>query len=250
MPEKGTDFYDVKDVPHGQVRAFWYHSKVTGAARRAFVYTPPGYDANPARRYPVLYLQHGAGEDERGWGNQGRANVILDNLLAVGKAKPMLVVMDNGYATPAGAKGNAFEDVVLRELVPGVDAEFRTLAERTHRAIAGLSMGAGQALQIGLTHPDTFSYVGAFSGAGRTFDVRTAYGGAFQDAAAFNGRFRLLWIGAGTGEEAFHKSAKAMHAELERVGVRSVFVGQQGTAHEWQTWRRALYDFAPRLFNE
>ena len=250
VPGKGIHFYDVNDVPHGQVRAFWYHSKVTGAVRRAFVYTPPGYDANPTRRYPVLYLQHGAGEDERGWSNQGRANVILDNLLAARKAKPMLVVMDNGYATPAGAKGNAFEAVVLRELVPAVDAEFRTLTDRKHRAIAGLSMGAGQALQIGLTHPDTFSHVGAFSGAARTFDVNTAYDAAFRDAAAFNGRTRLLWIGAGTGEEAFHKSAKAMHAELERVGVRSAFVEQMGTAHEGQTWRRALFDFAPRLFND
>lgn len=250
VPEKGTDFYDVKAVPHGQPRAFWYHSKITGGARRAFVYTPPGYDSDPQKRYPVLYLQHGAGEDERGWGNQGRANVILDNLLAAGKARPMLVVMDCGYATPAGGKGNAFEDVVLRELVPAVDAEFRTRADRAHRAIAGLSMGAGQALQIGLMHPDTFSYVGAFSGAARTFDVRTAYNGAFKDAAAFNGRTRLLWLGAGTSEEAFHKSAKAMHAELERVGVRSVFVEQKGTAHEWQTWRRALFDFVPRLFTD
>jgi len=252
VPGKGTDFYDVKDVPHGQVRAHWYHSKVTGAARRAFVYTPPGYDANPARRYPVLYLQHGAGEDERGWAAQGRANFILDNLLAAGKAEPMLVVMDNGYATRAGTDppANAFEAVVLDDLVPAVDAAFRTRADRAHRAVAGLSMGAGQALQIGLSHQDTFSHVGAFSAPPRPFDVRTAYDGAFKDAAAFNGRVRLLWIGAGTGEEAFHRSAKAMHGELERAGVRSVFVEQKGTAHEWQTWRRTLYDFAPRLFRD
>jgi enterochelin esterase-like enzyme len=250
VPEPGTDFYDVKDVPHGQVRAFTYHSKVTGGARRAFVYTPPGYDAASKRRFPVLYLQHGAGEDERGWTHQGRANVILDNLLAAGKAKPMLVVMDNGYATPAGGKGNAFELVVWRDLIPAVDAEFRTDAGRNYRAIAGLSMGAGQALQIGLTYPDEFSAVGVFSAAPRAFDVGTVYDGAFKNAAEFNRRTRLLWIGAGTGEEAFHKSAKAMHAELERAGVRSVFVEQKGTAHEWQTWRRALHDFAPRLFHE
>ncbi len=252
IPEKGTDFYDVKDVPHGQVRAYWYHSKVTGSPRRAFVYSPPGYDAAPTRRYPVLYLQHGAGEDERGWTTQGRANFILDNLLAAGKARPMLVVMDRGYAAKAGAKppSDAFEEVVLNDLIPGVDAAFRTRAGRDHRAIAGLSMGAGQALQIGLTHPDTFSHVGAFSGAGRTFDVRTAYGGAFADAAAFNRRVRLLWIGAGTGEEAFHTSARAMHGALDRAGIRSVFAEQQGTAHEWQTWRKALHDFAPRLFND
>jgi enterochelin esterase-like enzyme len=252
VPEKGTDFYDVKDVPHGQVRAFWYHSKVTGTPRRAYVYCPPGYDKDPKRRYPVLYLQHGAGEDERGWGNQGRMNFILDSLLAAGKAKPMVVVMDQGYATKAGAKppAGAFEEVMLNDLIPAVDAEFRTLADRDHRAVAGLSMGAGQALQIGLTSLDTFSYVGAFSGAGRKFDVQTSYGGVFKDAAVFNKRVRLLWIGAGTGEEAIHKSAKAMHDELGRAGVKSVFVEQKGTAHEWQTWRKALYDFAPRLFNE
>src|SRR5262249_4411 len=102
VPEKGVDFYDIKDVPHGEVRALWYPSRVTGAWRRAHIYTPPGYDTHPAARYPVLYLQHGAGEDERGWSTQGRMNFILDNLLAVGKARPMLVVMDNGYATRAG----------------------------------------------------------------------------------------------------------------------------------------------------
>jgi enterochelin esterase-like enzyme len=255
VPEKGTDFYDAKDVPHGQVRAFWYHSKVTGTPRRAFVYCPPGYDADAKKRYPVLYLQHGAGEDERGWSTQGRMNFILDNLLAAGKTKPMIVVMDQGYATKAGAKqpgqpANAFEEVVLGDLIPAIDAEYRTLADRDHRAIAGLSMGAGQALQIGLTHLDKFSYVGAFSGAGRKFDVQTAYGGVFKDAAAFNKKVRLLWIGAGTAEEAFHRSGKAMHDELDRAGVKSVFVESKGTAHEWQTWRKALHEFAPRLFQD
>jgi enterochelin esterase-like enzyme len=251
IPEKGTDFYDVKDVPHGQVRAIWYRSKVTGTPRRAFVYCPPGYDKDPAKRYPVLYLQHGAGEDERGWSNQGRMNFILDNLLAAGKARPMLVVMDQGYATKVGTKqGNAFEEVVLSDLIPAVDAEFRTLTDRDHRAIAGLSMGAGQALQIGLTHLDKFTYVGAFSGAGRKFDVQTSYGGVFKDAPAFNKKVRLLWIGAGTAEEGIYKSSRAMHEALDRVGVRSVFVEQKGTAHEWQTWREALYDFAPRLFHD
>ena len=252
VPEKGTDFYDAKDMPHGQVRAYWYHSKVTGTPRWAFVYCPPGYDKDAGKRYPVLYLQHGAGEDERGWTTQGRANFILDNVLAAGKEKPMLVVMDQGYATKAGAKppANAFDAVVLTDLIPAVDAEFRTLADRDHRAIAGLSIGAGQALQIGLTNLDKFAYIGAFSGAGRKFDVQTSYGGVFKDAAGFNKKVRLLWIGAGTGEEAFHKSAKAMHEALGQAGVKSVFVEQKGTAHEWQTWRKALFDFAPRLFND
>jgi enterochelin esterase-like enzyme len=263
VPEKGVDFYDPRDVPHGEVRARWYRSAVTGQWRRAHVYTPPDYDANPRARYPVLYLQHGAGEDERGWAAQGRMNFILDNLIAAGKARPMLVVMDKGYAVRVGApaakgkKGgpfgdmSAFEDVVLKDLIPMIDATYRTLPDRQHRAVAGLSMGGGQALQIGLRHPDKFSYVGAFSGAlfGKP-DLKTAYGGAFADAKAFHEKFHLLWLGAGTGEERFHKSARALHEALDRAGIKSVFVESPGTAHEWQTWRRALHDFAPRLFRE
>jgi len=263
VPEKGVDFYDAKNVPHGEVRARWYHSSVTGQWRRAYVYTPPDYDANPQTRYPVLYLQHGAGEDERGWSTQGRMNFILDNLIAAGKAKPMLVVMDRGYAARAGAAGapaarsgpfagtSAFEDVVLKDLIPMIDSTYRTLSDREHRAMAGLSMGGGQTLQITLRHLDTFSHIGVFSGAlfGK-FDPKTAYGGAFSDPTAFNEKVRLLWLGAGSGEERFVKSARALHEALERDGIKSVFVESQGTAHEWQTWRRALYDFAPRLFRD
>ena len=175
IPEKGVDFYHAKDVPHGEVRSRWYKSKVTGQTRHVMVYTPPGYDADPKKRYPVLYLQHGGGEDETGWTRQGHVNFILDNLIAAGRPVPMIVVMEKGYATRAGAAaepsgqgqgdGGAFEDVVLKDLIPMIDSTYRTIADRDHRAIAGLSMGAGQAMQIGLTHLDTFSAVGAFSGA-------------------------------------------------------------------------------------
>jgi enterochelin esterase-like enzyme len=263
VPEKGVDFYDAKDVPHGEVRARWYRSAVTGQWRRAYVYTPPDYDANPRTRYPVLYLQHGAGEDERGWSAQGRMNFILDNLIAADKARPMLVVMDKGYATRPGAPvakapgggafgpGSPFEEVVLKDLIPMIDATYRTLSDREHRAMAGLSMGGGQTLQITLRHLDMFSHIGAFSGAlfGK-LDTKTAYGGAFSDPAAFNEKVRLLWLGAGSGEQAFVKSARALHEALDRIGIKSVFVESPGTAHEWQTWRRALYDFAPRLFRD
>jgi enterochelin esterase-like enzyme len=266
VPEKGADYYEAKEVPHGEVRALWYHSKVTGKARRAFVYTPPGYDAAADTRYPVLYLQHGAGEDERGWTTQGRANFILDNLLAAKKAKPMIVVMDNGYAdrrTPAGpAPGaerpapvrfdfRAFEEVVLSELIPQVDGAYRTHADRDHRALAGLSMGGMQALQIGLNHLDQLAYVGSFSGPPLGgFDVKTSYNGAFGDAAAFNRKVRLLWLGAGTGEEPFAARMQAMHGALDKAGVKHVVFESRGTSHEWQTWRRSLHDFAPRLFQD
>jgi enterochelin esterase-like enzyme len=256
VPEKGVDFYDAKYVPHGEVRALWYHSKVTGKARRAFVYTPPGYDAAAGTRYPVLYLQHGAGEDERGWTTQGRANFILDNLIAARKAKPMIVVMDNGYADRVGRTARmfdfrGFEEVVTGELIPKIDATYRTLANRDHRALAGLSMGGMQALQIGLTHLDRFAYVGSFSGpAFGRFDVKTSCGGAFRDTAAFNKKVRLLWLGAGTAETRFAAGVQSMHKALEGAGIRHVVFESQGTAHEWQTWRRSLHDFAPRLFRD
>ena len=255
VPEKGVDFYDVKDVPHGEVRAVWYHSKVTGKPRRAMVYTPPGYDKS-TDKYPVLYLQHGAGEDERGWTTQGRANFILDNLIAAKKARPMIVVMDNGYAEKAGQPAKAFdfagfEAVLTGELVPKIDATYRTLADREHRALAGLSMGGMQALQIGLKHLDTFSAVAAFSAPpGAQFDVAKSYGGVFADAAAFNKKVKLLWLGAGTAETRFADGLKAMHTALDKAGVKHVAFESEGTAHEWQTWRRSLHDFAPRLFVE
>jgi enterochelin esterase family protein len=262
VPDPEADFYDARDVPHGDVRALWYHSKVTRKLRRALVYTPPGYDADTARRYPVLYLQHGAGEDERGWTTQGRANFILDNLIATGAARPMIVVMDNGYAersgfqpSPGAGSGrprfdfSGFEAVLLEELVPKVDATYRTLAGREHRALAGLSMGSMQALQVGLAHPDTFAWLGAFSlppiG---SFDVATSYGGVFRDANAFNAKMRLLWLGAGTAEERFAEAARSVHKALDQAGVKHVLFESQGTSHEWQTWRRSLHDFAPRLF--
>jgi len=263
VPEKGVDFYEIQDVPHGEVRAFWYYSKVTEAWRRACVYTPPDYDTNTSARFPVLYLQHGAGEDERGWSTQGRMNFIVDNLLAAKKARPTIVVMDKGYATKPGSADatagrggplsgtSAFEEVVIKDLIPAIDAKYRTIADREHRAMAGLSMGGMQTLQIGLTHLDTFSYLGSFSGPifGK-FDVKTSYGGAFSDPEKFNKQVHLLWFGAGTAEGRFIDSIKQVHEALEKTGIKSVFVSSPGTAHEWQTWRRALHDFMPRLFQD
>jgi enterochelin esterase-like enzyme len=244
VPDPSLDFYDEKDVPHGEVRICWYRSGVTGAFRRAYVYTPPDYDTNPKARYPVLYLQHGAGESERGWTWQGKANLILDNLIAAKRAKPMILVMDNGYAVKQGApaaqsaRGNeAFEDLVVTDLVPMIDRKFRTIADRGHRAIAGLSMGAGQAMQIGLGHLDQFAYIGAFSGgAARTF----------EDPAGTNKMLRLLWIGCGTEDRGYTR-LKAMHEAMTAAGVKHVWAEGPGS-HEWQVWRKHLHEFAPLLF--
>jgi enterochelin esterase-like enzyme len=259
VPEPGADYYEARTGPHGQVRLQLYESKVTGAWRQAYVYTPPDYDVNVKVRYPVLYLQHGAGENATSWTKQGRAHLILDNLIASGKAKPMIVVMETGYATRPGATAvqgaagtpqipNAFEDVVVSDLIPAIDARYRTIADRESRAMAGLSMGGGQTLQITSKNLNLFAWIGSFSAPMRNFDAKTSMNGVLKDAPAFNKRVRLFWIGSGTGETAFHEAASQLHKSLDALGIRHVMFESPGTAHEWQTWRRSLNDFAPRLF--
>jgi enterochelin esterase-like enzyme len=262
IPEKGIDFYHAKDVPHGEVRSRWYKSKVTGQTRHIMVYTPPGYETEIEKRYPVLYLQHGGGEDETGWTRQGRMNFILDNLFAAKKAVPMIVVMEKGYAVGAGKSsgvgglgkgGGAFEDVVLKDLIPMIDSTYRTNADRAHRAIAGLSMGSGQAMRIGLMHLDAFSAIGAFSGGAGKADVKTAFGGVFADPAEFDKKLNLLYLHCGTeGLDArIHPGSKALYETLQKSGIKNVvFRDAKGLGHEWQTWRYALHDFAPRLFQQ
>ena len=275
IPEPGSIYYSAQDVPHGQVREIWYDSKVTGTWRHALVYLPPNYDTQTNVRYPVLYLQHGAGEDETGWIRQGHANFILDNLLAAGKCKPMILVMAYGYARPAGQPlpdltgkpfgspemrqamqqmFQAFEDDLTQVLVPYIDTNFRTIADRDHRAMAGLSMGGMQTFQITFAHLNMFSYIGGFSGAGLAFgnqqpDLKTAYNGALADPAAFAKRVHLLWVGVGTEEPAMmHTGLERLHTSLQEANIQHVFYESPGTSHEWQTWRRDLNDFAPRLF--
>jgi len=259
VPEPGADYYAACDVPHGEVRARWYYSPSTARWRRAHVYTPPDYDAHPEQRYPVLYLQHGAGEDERGWVTQGRANFILDNLLAAGRMTPMIVVMDCGYAlkegeplpVPGGSSHYAaFEQVLVHEVIPMIDATYRTLPDREHRAMAGLSMGSMQTMYITFRHLDLFAWIGSFSGPVLPRDgsgIEQAYDGLLVNPA-LNSKIRLLWIGGGTAEPRIYEPAKAVHEAMEAAGVKHVFFSSEGTSHEWQTWRRCLHDFAPRLF--
>jgi len=264
VPEDGVTYYATKDVPHGDVRIRLYHSKTTGQWRRCFVYTPPDYDSNPGAHYPVLYLQHGSGEDETGWTFQGHANLILDNLIAADKAVPMIVVMDNGYASvpsgpfgPPAARGgefSVFEDVMLKEVIPMIDSTFRTVPDREHRAMAGLSMGANQSLHLATGHLDTFAYMAGFSGTMNglgtdTLDPATAFNGIFKDGAAFNEKVKLLWLGMGTEEpKPFPAAVGAFRAMLDKAGIKYVYFSSPGTSHEWLTWRRDLNDFAPRLF--
>jgi enterochelin esterase-like enzyme len=259
IPEPGVDFYDIKDVPHGQVRMQWYYSKITNAWRRAFIYTPPDYDNHPEQRYPVFILRHGGGEDETGWVEQGRANFIMDNLIAEGKAKAMIVVMDWCQAPtperpvhiPSTPPTPEMKKVTIEELLPMVDATFRTIPDREQRAMAGLSMGSGQTLDIGLTNLDKFAYLGMFSRrtmSDQEFNIPESFGGVFTNAEAFNKKVKLFWWGAGTAEEGIWNATKARLAQLAAAGIKSVFVEFPGTSHEWQTWRKSLYDFAQRLF--
>ncbi len=277
VPEPGSTYYSIQDVPHGPVREAWYNSKVTGTWRPALVYLPPNYDTQVKVRYPVLYLQHGGGEDQTGWIRQGRANVILDNLIAAGSAKPMIIVMAYGYARRAGQvppdltgkpfgspemlkamqdMASAFEDDVTQVLIPYIDSTFRTLSDRDHRAMAGLSMGGMQTFQITLNHLDLFSYIGGFSGAGgmlvmgdRKLDPKTDYKGVFADPAAFSKKVHLLWLGVGTVEpERMRAGLLRLNASLDEAKIPHVFYESPGTDHEWQTWRRDLKEFAPKLF--
>ena len=277
IPEPGTTFYSPQEVPHGQVREIWYYSKVTGSWRHALVYVPPDYETQTKARYPVLYLQHGGGEDETGWIRQGHANFILDNLIAAGSCKPMILVMAYGYARRAGQPvpdltgkpfgspemmramqdmAAAFEDDLTQVLIPYIDSHFRTIPDRDHRAMAGLSMGGMQTFQVTFDHLDVFSYIGGFSGAGgmqlltgQGLDVKTAYNGALADPAAFAKRVHLLWLGVGTEEpDRMRAGIEGLHKSLDEASIKHVFYESPGTSHEWQTWRRDLKDFAPRLF--
>jgi enterochelin esterase family protein len=253
------DFYTPhQGVPQGAVRSIRYYSKVCGQYRRMYVYTPAEYEQNPSKRYPVLYLQHGGGEDETGWIYQGFADVILDNLVAEGKAVPMIIVMVSGVAQKADGSGDGFEAMVTEDVIPLIDQRFRTLADRDHRAVAGLSWGAKQAYDLGLGYRNLFSWIGGFSGiiVIGEFRVRpagyedpeqfaAAYNGIFKDATWFNANYHLLFIANGEAEGAH---LKGMSDLLTERGFNNVFYQSPRTAHEWLTWRRCLKEFAQRLF--
>ena len=299
VPEPAADaeYSSVKDVPHGTVRQQWYFSKVTGAWRQAYVYTPPDYDSAKGK-YPVLYLLHGWGEDERGWTAQGHVDQILDNLIAEKKARPMIVVMDNLNAvkpgesaalyfargsltqavpTPPPAPGatppappasapagraagpgpgrggslasGVFTDMMLSDLMPMVERTFRVAPGRENRAMAGLSMGGAQTFGTALANLDKFAYIGGFSGSsgGRGgFDPKTASGGVFADAAGFNKKVKVLFLGIGSAEG---PGTKTFSEQLTQAGIKNVYYESPGTAHEWLTWRRCLREFAPLLFH-
>ena len=261
--EAAAAFYTPKQgVPQGAVRSVKFYSDVCQEWRRMFVYTPAEYTLNPDKRYPVLYLQHGGGEDETGWIYQGFADVILDNLIAEGKAEPMIIVMNSGYAQHEGSNDSfdAFEEMICNEVIPFVDSNYRTIADRRHRATAGLSWGAKQAYDLALGHPEYFASMAGFSGiivigefnhSNPGFkdpkQLNAAYNGIFSNPKQFNKDTDLLFIANG---EAEGNHLADMSKVLKKKGIKNTYYQSPKTAHEWLTWRRCLYNYAQLLFKE
>ncbi len=252
VPAHDREFYANKnDVPHGQMREVLFFSKSTDTTRRAFVYTPPGYDQAPETRYPVLYLQHGWGENEYGWGVQGHANLIMDNLIAEGKARPFIIVMTYGMTNETQFGGlrefkvEPFQTVLVDELIPFIDSNFRTLTDQPSRAMAGLSMGSMETKQITLNNLDKFSHIGLFSGA-------TISMGDVENTPGFQDQVKLLFVSYGSKELGSGRrrggDPEATTEALKEAGVNAHFYVSPETAHEWQSWRRSLREFAPKLF--
>jgi enterochelin esterase-like enzyme len=244
-------FYDAQPVPHGDIRTHWYPSKSLNTVRRLTVYTPPGYDKDRQARYPVLYLFHGANADEAAWTRLGHVNLILDNLLAAGKAKPFVVVMPFGYGVTPGSGQTGdntalFSRDLIEDAIPLVESQYRVYTDRDRRAIAGLSMGGGQSLSIGLAHPELFSYVAGFSAALRPQEFAKTFGAVAADPMTANRKLHLLWIGCGNQDSLFANS-KAFSQFLEEHKIKHVFRETPG-AHTWMVWRRYLNEVAPLLF--
>ncbi|KDN54368.1 alpha/beta hydrolase-fold protein [Flavobacterium seoulense] len=258
IPAADQEFFAIRDVPHGLVSENIYFSKLTNSFRRCFVYTPANYNEDSKTRFPVLYLQHGSFEDETGWAVQGKANLILDNLIASKKSVPMIIVMDNGYAykpqSNDSRQESVFEEVVIQEIIPMIDTKFRTIANRENRAIAGLSMGANQTMRIMMNNLDIFSHYGGFSGTSNypsadAIDVNSFLDGKFKDGETINKKIKLFWLGLGTKEPSpFPGSVRAFRKMLEKQSIKYVYYESPETAHEWLTWRRCLNQFASKIF--
>jgi enterochelin esterase-like enzyme len=258
IPAPDEDFYALKDVPHGKVQQILFPSKSTNISRRAFVYTPPDYDKNQAKRYPVLYLQHGWGEDETAWSNQGHANLIMDNLIAESKINPFLIVMTYGMTNDVRIGGlrnfdiKPFQTVLVDELIPYIDANFRTLSDQSHRAMAGLSMGGMETKTITMSNLDKFSHIGLLSGG--TFSMDDV-----NKTAGFKEKVKLAFVSFGSreiggnrpgGRSMFGGDPKVNADSLKQAGINSAFYVSPETAHEFLSWRRALRELAPLLFKD
>ena len=252
--DEGNYYRPQQGVAHGQVRSLYYYANATQEWRHAMVYTPAEYEKGK-KRYPVLYLQHGMGEDETGWSKQGHMQHIMDNLIASGEAKPMIVVMESGDVKAPFRGGDnrqgfseygaSFYKVMTQDLISTIDSQFRTLTDRDHRAMAGLSWGGHQTFDLVLNNMDKFAWMGAFSGAIFGLDVKTAYNGIFSRPDEFNKKIHYLYLSCGS-EENF--GTEAVVKNLREAGIKADFYVSPGTHHEWLTWRRCFRQFVPHLF--
>ena len=243
IPAHDQEFYALKNVPHGNVQQILFPSKSTNTSRRAFVYTPPSYSKDQSVKYPVLYLQHGWGEDETAWSNQGHANLIMDNMIAEGNIEPFIIVMTYGMTNEIKFGGlrnfdiTPFQTVLVDELIPYVDTHFRTISDRDHRAMGGLSMGGMETKMITLNKPGTFSYYALLSG------------GTYAPEDIKNkSDVKLIFLSCGSKERP--ENVKSATDALKKAGFNAVSYISEGTAHEFQTWRRSLRELAPLLFKD
>lgn len=256
VPFKGDDYYALKEVPHGEVRRVRYFSNVLRQWRQFYLYTPPGYDTQTNEKFPVLYILHGGGEDERGWASQGKTDLILDNLIAEKKAKPMLVVMPDGNMPMAAFNENGlkmFERELKESIIPFVEKNYRVLAGAQNRALAGLSMGGIQTLYTGVQNTDMFAYLGVFSSGwiqSRQTEIADGqYAFMKTNAAKINGNLRQFWISMGGKEDIAYENCKVMMAKFDEMGIKYTYRDYPG-GHTWPVWRNDLYTFAPLLFQE
>lgn len=250
--------WEVRDVPHGSVDGNWLHSNViNGETREVYVYLPPGYEKNPRTRYPVLYLLHGSGDTAYSWTQAGAANLILDNLIATQKARPMIVVMPLGHAVPFGSPRELaaknvplFEEYLLKEIMPWAEAKYRIAPGQRNRALAGLSMGGGQTLAVGLAHLDLFGSLGVFSmAAGQDFENK--YKSLLDDAKGTNAKLATFWIACGDHDTTVQfPRVKAFSELLDKYKIRHTLRVMENGAHTWPVWRVALSEFLPLLFRQ
>ena len=260
IPFPGENYYAVKDVPHGDIRSKRYYSPVTNSWRRFLIYTPPGYDANTIEKYPVLYILHGGGEDERGWAAQGKTDLIIDNLIAEGKAKPMLVVMPDANLGTGGFSGDAiesslrmFEREMKQAIIPFVEKNYRTLKDPGSRALAGLSLGGLHTLYTGFNNTNMFSYLGVFSSGwilpmqNKTADAQYSFIKTNESAISKN--LKSLWIAMGGKEDIAYNNCKTMLAKFDEIGIKYTYSDYPG-GHTWPVWRNNLYNFASLIFKD
>ena len=256
IPFKGDGYYELKDVPHGDIRIKKYYSAVTRSWRQCYIYTPPGYDANTTAKYPVLYLLHGGGEDERGWATQGKTDIILDNLIAEQKAKPMIIVMMDGNVSSGGVGGfgeqalRAFENELKQALIPFIEKNYRVATDANSRALAGLSMGGLQTLHAGVRNTNMFAYLGVFSSgwwSNQPALSNPQYEFMKTNASTINTNLKQFWIAMGGKEDIAYNNCKIMLAKFDELNIKYKYSEYPG-GHTWPVWRNNIYNFAQLLF--